>query len=95
MKYAETPAGDSRENTIRAKPWLALIALACAVSSVMSILGETIPALSITISAIALSGSSIFIGGLSIRQQLFEKTAGMGVFISVTTLIALAGLHLQ
>lgn len=95
MNYAELLSDDSHDNTIAAKPWLALIALVCGMISVVAIMDEAIPMLFMTIGAIALSLSGMIIGGMSIRRQLFEKTASMGVFISLTSLIALAGSHLQ
>lgn len=78
-----------------AKPWLAAIALICAMSSLYAMTDEGMPSPSMSTTITLLGFTGILFGCLSIRQQLFEKTASAAMFISVTSLIALAGLHLQ
>lgn len=90
---AGSHAGSGQHRT--AKPWLALVAIVCALSSLYAMTDDGMPTPSMSTSITILGFLGILFGCLSIRQQLFEKTASAAMFISVTSLIALAGLHLQ
>lgn len=86
----EAPSG-----RVGAKPWLAIIALLSGTLSALEMTNEGMPTASVTTGIMVLAFLGILFGGLSIRNGLFERTASAAVLISVASLMALAGLHIQ
>jgi len=80
---------------VAAKPWLAATALLCAMLCVAEMLNDGMPNLTTTSGVSVLGLLGIALGGLSLRQQRFERTASAAILISFTSLMALAGVHLQ
>lgn len=78
-----------------AKPWLAIAALLSGTLSALEMTNDGMPTASVTTGIMVLGFMGILFGGLSIRNQLFERTASAAVLISVASLMALAGLHIQ
>lgn len=80
---------------VGAKPWLAIAALLSSTLSALEMTNEGMPTASVTTGIMVLGFMGMLFGGLSIRNQLFERTASAAVLISVASLMALAGLHVQ
>jgi len=97
MNDAPSLSGDQpgAATIVAARPWLAATALMCAMLCVAEMLNDGVPNLATTGGMSVLGLLGIALGGLSIRQQRFERTASAAVIISFTSLLALAGVHLQ
>lgn len=92
---AEDACVEAPSTRVGAKPWLAIVALLSSTLSALEMTNDGMPSASVTTGIMVLAFLGILFGGLSIRNQLFERTASAAVLMSVASLMALAGLHIQ